>query len=442
MIYYFLIIFLSLAFSIWSGNWSNLFLSISFFLIGRGIIHLFSSSSDKRVYGKIFSISFLSCFVYAIICFIYMKYHNYEYLLTTDTITSYVPQVSELTNYSWNQIIDTVLFSDNLYYRHSGIILFYWTFVSKISSLFDSEIYFNLQISVFFLSSFIPVFLYRILKQHNIPSAHNYALIYFFFSVVFYYSTLILRDAPIALLYVIAFSYYSDNFWKKTIVFIITATLVYFIRPQMGAFLCLFYICSFIPDRSNRNAIQLISLLVAFIAVLFVYIRIDIFDALAEQELYDEKIIENAQNATLYIFNDLPVFVREFCMAVYIHLSPIPCWSFMGLTILNETNNFMSFPRMIAVLYNFIVLVFIAYGIPFIKGYLPRLKDRALLYGSFLFLMLQVSSTEQRRLMICYPILFLFASLVYQKLSIPRRRFLFFVSLSLFFIFQFIGVMK
>ena len=438
MIFAFLILITSVVVSIYTEQAALLFVPISFYLLGLVLIVLLSDKDNKGVYSKLYSISYMTFLIYATICFIYMREHNYSCLLVTDTITSYIPAVQDFMRLDSLKDGWSLLYGDfrSQAYSHAGIILFYWTLVGKYGLLFGNELYFSLQVSIIFLSAFVPIFLYRLLSQCSVNNPYKYSLVYCFCSVFFYYSSLILRDAPIALFYMIAFSYlFSGETVKKNVVFALLFLLTFFIRPQNGFFLLLFYFISFFSD-GKRNRTSVLLLAIVAIAISYISIRLDIVEALEHNAFYAEKNIAQESEGLINVLDRLPPIIAELSKAMYIHISPIPSWLHLGFSSLNESNNIMSFPRSFAVIYNFIILGGILFGILHIRRFHFGNKKILVFLATLLYLLLQTSSTEQRRIMICYPLVYLFAIIVYQNIPNGTRNSIIQTSVLAFVIIQ------
>lgn len=443
MVFFIVILVLSLIVAVYTGQISNFIIPMLFYFIGQSLIVLMSDSKNRNTYSKLYSIAYLFFLIYAELCYVYMNEHGFQCLLATDTITSYIPAVRDFMNLeSWKDGFGLLYgkYSSHVY-SHAGIILFYWAAVGKFSMLFGNELYFNLQVSVLFLSAFVPIFLYRFLSQSNVKAPFKYSLIYPFFSVFFYYSSLILRDAPIALFYMMAFSYlFSNTAVKKHVVFILMITLSYLIRPQNGFFLLLFYLISFISNKKTTTSLIVVT--IAALVISYISIQLDIVEALERNMMYAEMNIEQETQGFINLLDKLPPIISDISKSIYIQLSPIPAWFFMGFKGINESNNIMAFPRMMGVVYNVVVLLGIVYGFLHYRRFKFDLKKTLVFLAAFLYLLLQTSSTEQRRIMICYPILFLFSLLVYQNVTYHKKKELIQLSLLLFILVQLVALVK
>ena len=429
------------------GKISIFFIGLMFLCLGHFLIGILSDKSNKKIYNKIFNISFIVYALYALMCRMYMLLNEYDYLLVTDTITAYIPYTEEFMQMnSFSEMWDAIYGPEALFkYTHVGIITLYFTGIAKLVEFFDHEWYYNFQLSIIFLSSFVPVFVYKLLKRFEISNAYQLAFIYAFLSVFLYYSTLILRDAPLALIYCIVFSYVFDfrNKYKSLIVLALCATATFLLRPQMGIFLITFF---FIPIfKKNKNiVINSLYLLVFVLVANYIANYFNFYEVYEEtMEAGESRLQELAGDSTLNSLNALPFGISHLAKLIFVQLSPIPCWSFMEFgDSSNAAYNIMGFSRAIAVFYNYVVLVFVVYAV---FKYKTIKYNKQILLAFFLviiFLILQSDTTEQRRIMSCYPILLLVSALCYEAIGKNMRTRLFRISIILFVFMQFLGITK
>lgn len=436
---------ISLA-SVLIGKMSILFVGLLFLFFGHLLINILSNRNNKKMYSRIYKISFIGFVLYALLCRLYMLLYDYDFLLVTDTITAYIPYTEDFMKMNsftemWNNIYGP--FADEKY-THVGIITLYFTGVAKFVQFFDEELYFNLQLSIIFLSSFFPIFLYKMLTSFGISKAYKYTFIYTFLSIFFFYSTFILRDAPIALLYCIVFCYMFDlsNRKKSLVVFILCTVTTFLLRPQMGVFLLVFLAIPLIQNKNNF--INVLVLMIFVLLANYIAAKFNFYELYEETiESGEWRLQEVAGDSTLNNLNNLPIGISQLAKLIFIQLSPIPCWAFLKIGDASTgAYNIMGLPRAIAVYYNYVIFVFIVFSIMKYK----RIQfDKQIVLSFFIimvFLALQSDTTEQRRMMSCYPILFLIALISYNRISKQKRRFLFRLSFFLFMIMQLIGISK
>lgn len=445
IIFFLFVIVISVVVSLYIGDLSTFVIPVSLFLLGQVAVFVMADRNNRNTYSRLFGISYVVFLFYATICYIFMREHNFSCLLVTDTITSYIPAVEDFMRLRSLRDGVKLLYGSlsSKAFSHAGIILFYWASIGKFGSLFGSELYFNLQVSILFLSAFVPVFIFRLLSQNGVKEPFKYSLVYVFCSVFFYYSTLILRDAPIALFYVISFSYlFTEASVKKNVVFVLMIALSFLIRPQNGFFLLLFYLISLLPNTNTHRGMSLLVMTIAGVAISYISLRLDIIEALESNAFYAEKNIAQETEGIINALDGLPPVISDFSKVIYIHVSPIPSWLHLGFNGINVSNNIMAFPRTSAVIYNFIVLGAIIFGLIKYREFRFSFKTTMVFLAALLYLLLQTSSTEQRRIMICYPILFLFSIIVFQSISVSRRRKIVLYSVVAFVLLQGLALMK
>lgn len=424
---------------------SVIFISALLLAIGNTLIALLSSSCNVKTYCKVYNTTFLVYTLYAMLCTIYMRANNFDYLFITDTITAYIPYTEEFIQLnSFGEMWDLIYNNTINKYKHVGVITIYFAYIGKLAAIFDNELYFNLQSSIIFLSSFISLFIYKLLKEQGIEAALKYAFIYSFLSIHFYYSALILRDIPISLFYVIAFCYIMKRIISlRTLITLGLCVLgAYLIRQQSALFLILFITVLFIKDKITIKTIFILGGLA--IVASFIFIRLGALDILDSTLEHSNTLLQNkAADSTLNKFNILPPIVSHLVKVIYIQLSPIPSWPFVNiLQEGSEESNIMSLPRVGCVLYNYVILGFILYGV---YNYKKLKFDNKLLLAfliTLLYMSLQTYSTEQRRIMACYPILLLCACKVNDAIPMRKSKTIKNRMILLFIVMQIIGLTK
>lgn len=441
------ILIVTIEFASYTRAYSDIVLPIAFLGIAYTLIHFLSDKNNRKVYKQLYFVSYAVYISYAILCYLYMKENNYEYLLVTDTITTYIPDTKDcLDLHSLSKVWD-LLYNEGEYnkYQHSGLILIYWTIIGEFSLLCGQDLYFNMQTSVIFLSSFVPVFVYKLLAQHGVKDARKYTYFYTFCSVFAFYSTLILRDAPIAMLYAMAFAYVeSPNNLRKILVFGIAIPLVYLTRPEMGLFLFLVLALAYFPGNnlttSKKAAGFLLFVVISLIIIHFIQ-ELNFWEEWDHNIEYSDSMIENNEDATLNIFDVFPFGLSHLLKVIYIHLSPIPSWRNIKLFESSDAvHNIMQLPRTWAVLYNYIIGAFILCGM-FVSNVSKYTRKEVMLFlVALLFLALQVSSTEQRRLMICYPVLLLWAIISCKHMKRNTVKNVKILGITFFIVMQLIGL--
>lgn len=437
----FLVLFVSLIFQ----SLSILSVGNLFLIFGNILLYIGSNKDNNSQYCHIFNLCYFVYFLYAAVCYAYMNWFDYKTLLVSDSITAYVPYTErfiEMDSFKdmWNAIYNNSITEK---YEHVGIILIYFAIVGKITYLFDNELFFNLQISILFLSSFISVFLYKLLLSNDIEKSYEWTLVYSFLSINFYYSTLILRDIPIALLYLIVFCYVYNQYTIKSIcILLFCVLLILGIRPQNGLFILLYLLTPFIKEKLAIKEIFILSVIAIFVSLIFY--KLDGFNMYEQNQVgfYNRLQISDSAS-TLNKFNQLPPIISHVSKIIYILLSPIPCWSFMAVgDSANELNNLLGFPRAIGTFYNYIIFGFILYGLlTFRKSDILK-KYKYSLLVSLLFIALQSNSIELRRIMFCFPVLLLYSTLVINKISSMKKNVIIWYMTFVFIILQVVGLTK
>ena len=412
-----------------------------FYITGIILINIFSDIENRHCYFKIFSITFLIYAVFALFCRLYMDIHNFKYLFFGDTIEAYLPGAIHFMKQNDPIKMFQEIFASERY-SHIGIISMYFAYVGKFASIFDQELYYNLQTSIFFLSSFVCVFVCKLLKENDIKNSTIATFVYAFGSILAFYATGILRDSPMYLTYVIVFCYaLKDPKIRNIFIILVCILLTFFLRDQYAIFLAIYGLTIFL--NKGNYVKYFIPFLLAGIIFLIISIRLDFVDIFeVTMRKSQERLAVGAAESTLNSIDELPWGISHITKVLFVHLSPMPCWSFINLEWnATQVRNLMCAPRAWAVLYNFLILGIIIYGLVS-RVFKANMKMTFILLLTFIFLVLQSDSTEQRRIAACYPILLLYASSILQILDKAKKKQVIEYSIIFFLLFQIAGIFK
>lgn len=434
--------------AIYERDFSCMFVPLTFLVLGNLLIRIFAEKRNGEVYRRVYNITSFCYYLYAIACYLYMKSNGFDFLLVSDTATAYIPYTKDFMEIDSLSEMWDLTFNNDIAnkYRHVGIITIYFAYVGKYAQMYGTELYFCLQASIIFFSGFVSVFLYKLLKIFEIQHPFRYTLVYSLLSVYFYYSSLILREAPISMFYMIIFCYLwntDEHISAKNVILILLSIIFTFLlRPEMGIFACIFLLIYLTKNYKNTPT-YVVSLLTA-LAIVFFFFRFDVYNVYKDNQEHFRNILEDVGSAsTLNSLNRLPPVVSQIAKVIYIQLSPIPSWSFISLgQWANETNNIMGLPRAIAVFYNYIVWTFFIYFLINIRTFRPSRTDLLLIAAVLIFLFLQTESTEQRRMQACFPIIFAHALVVKQSRDSSTCEKLLFAGTLVFITMQIFGISK
>src|SRR5690606_6177311 len=243
MIPYIILVFLSLTAYIVTDTVSVSFVFLLYFLLGRIIIAAFNTPPHRTYSLKVFQLSFFAYFIYALLCFLYMKANDYEYMQSFDGYSVYLPYTTQLlSSESLSELISEIY--NTSHYSFVGSILILFVYTGKLSQLFDGELYLTIQVSIMLFAAFVPVVIYRLLVVHDISKqkAYRYTMVYSLVSIHFMMATMIVRDMPITLFYTIIIYLTFKKYSTKNVVYIIgLILLILSIRVSSGIF-AVFYL--------------------------------------------------------------------------------------------------------------------------------------------------------------------------------------------------------
>jgi len=446
----YIMLFLGLVSFIITSSLSVLVIYIFLFIIGRQMIILFQNNKNVENTLLIFEMSYMIYFTYALICFLYMSYHGYDHLQSFDGINVYIPYTKELLNS--NSFYDLVYDIYNTSkYAFVGAILILFVYIGKLSLLMDGELYVTIQLSIILFASWSVVLVYNLLVFFEIKeeTALNSTLIYAFLSFHFYMSTFIVRDMPITFSFIslIYLSFQSFSI-KNLLIMILLVFFIASIRVSSGIFASLYIFLLLIMSQIKGTISDKIIINIIFIFLIFILLfYMDMIKSIYLLKTEEYSSIEAAAGeSTVGAFNVLPSGIKEFSKAFYNQIMPIPSWQIMLETVERpESYNIMNFPVVSATFFRYCMWSFI------ILGFLTKeiriiIVDNKILFYNFLiailFISIQSNTMGFRRVLGVYPIFFLIAILVYEKLNIDDKKRVFEFSFILFTFLQIIGFLK
>lgn len=418
-------------------------ISILLFFLGRQTVSYLQNKKLKKDILIIYDVSYIAFFIYALICYSFMTENHYDYLQSFDGINVYIPYTQELL--STNTFMELIhkIYTTSAY-TFVGSILIPFVYVGKLSSLMDGELYINIQLVIIVFASWTTVVVYNILIINNIPNkkALFYTLIYSLLSIHFYFSTFIVRDMPIALFFTIliylSFKPYS---LKNIFIGVFMIFLIGSMRLASGIFAFLYIFLMIILSLKKEGKYNKIILFLFFIFFsIITFLNMELIVSTIELKLsqYNSKQISaQGGTSTVAFLNILPPGISHIVKAFYNQLMPIPSWRTMVETTFRpEAYNIMNFPIVSATYFRYYMWLVIFIGIFNKKIRTFIISNKALMYNLFiaiLFIALQSNAMGHRRLLGVYPVFFLLAIIVYQKLS-NRDKKIIFLSISVIFI--------
>lgn len=257
--------------------------------------------------------------------------------------------------------------------------------------------------------------LYRILLR-IVPAkkAYGYSLAFALCSQFHFYSVSYVRDIIIAFLFIIAIDILLKDFkWKNVLILLVVSLLIWGFRLFFGVFMLLvtvFYLYQGIKATKAGRIISYVLILVVLAVAVPLVLRSELFELSTSevasfQEVYDESAAASGLSSKL---NSLPHGLREVSLFFFSQMMPFPFFdAFPEATKLSHF--YMATIRGVFAIYWY----FISFGLMYMLFFGGSLKkttsyEKWLLLISAVFILLNVTQTDVRRLMSMYPLLLFF----------------------------------
>lgn len=452
MIPYIVLLFLTITAYVVTDALSVSIVFLLYFLFGSIVTRLCNKRPYKAHSIKIFQLSFFAYFIYALLCFIYMKANEYEYMQSFDGYSVYIPYTTQLLGAdSLVELISEIY--NTSHYSFVGSILVLFVYTGKLSHLFDGELYLTVQLSIMVFAAWVAVVIYRLLVLHHITAqkAYRYTMIYSLVSIHFMMAIMIVRDMPITLFYTIIIYLSFQKYSAKNVFYIIgLILLILSIRVSSGIFAFVYlFVYLFVNNYKSGSKLtprMVISFffVIGALGVAAAYFNTAMDTFLRNQASYSAaELADQGGDSTKAALNILPPILSELAKTVYNQVMYIPSWRRMIQTSYRpEINNVMNFPEVFATFFRYVMWLFIIVGF-YVKSIRRFLMSNRMLMMNFgialLYLLLQADTLGHRRMLGVYPIFFLIACLVFTRLNFKNSRAVFFVSTVFFLGLQLLG---
>ena len=400
-----------------------------------------------------YSIVFIANLAYVLLCQKYMQNHNYNFLLYYDTIDVFLPNTQDYINYNSNLFaaLKDIWGGYSIFNRFQAGYYTILTLLGFLAKLFEADLYYSIQLGSLAICSLLPIVLYRILRLQNVSckDSRSYSIIISLCSVSFIFSNVILRDGMIALLiiYLIYLCLKEISTINMVKIVAVIVTIITF-RVETGL-VCVIFIPFYLWN--NRKQLQrfvfisLISLCIIIALLWILWTNNTIITSLLHDNYnwYSAHVDEGA--GMIARFQRLPPIISDVFSVIYTFLQPLPCWLRMDPSYnitLPECYNIMNFPNVFSAFFNFYVFVF---AIFYLCNSDKSVKNSRNLIGkSFgwmlipvcIFLFVQSSVVEQRRILGAYLFLYIMWALVHHSQNSRWNRRILIVSVFGFLVLQ------
>lgn len=272
--------------------------------------------------------SFVLFFIYTLVSHSYVGNPFTSYFISSDQITFYT-QASTLSSLSYRQIVERC-FTEFEYSDASGAFALFAILFKIGKALGETDILLFLKSHVVFLSSLIPVMIYKIIIafNSNIRNLHKPILLFAIFSPIFILSAQLMRDIHICFLFtILAYVAIRPKFPLRILVMLIIIAITYTFRIENGMFATIFFA---IPAYSlyKKGGILGKMMIVIIAITLFVSIASAIFETMTNTLTgYTERNLEEASAGSLGAkLDNLPFPLNSISKTAFAQLLPFPVW--------------------------------------------------------------------------------------------------------------------
>ena len=275
--------------------------------------------------------SFVLFFIYTLISHSYVANPFTSYFINSDQITFYT-QASTLSSLSYRQIVERC-FTEFEYGDASGAFALFAILFKIGKALGETDILLFLKSHIVFLSSLIPVVIYKIVIafNSNIRNLHKHILLFAIFSPIFMLSAQLMRDIHICLLYtILAYVAIRPKFPLRVLVMLIIIAIIYTFRIENGMFATAFFA---IPAYSlyKKGGILGKMMIVVIAIALIATIASAVFETMTQTlSGYTERSLEEASAGSLGAkLENLPFPINVIGKTIFAQLLPFPVWVYM-----------------------------------------------------------------------------------------------------------------
>lgn len=316
-------------------------------------------------------------------------------------------------------------FIDRIHYEMEGFY-FLMGVISYISNtFFDGNSVLLQSMHISFLAILTNLLMYKFLKNNEVQrNILKYTITYAILSPIFFYSPWILRDIHIAFLFMVGLVLISSKFsFKKLLLLLFIIFLVFEFRVENGLFMIIFvpYYIIF-KARSHRYfKFATFSFVIIFIISLpfLVELLIPKFkNTITLLENYETYTLESLENQGLgkYLYR-LPFGLKHIAIVLYSQITHFPPWAIIEIS---QTPYQILIGIISLVKSVFWSLLFILSVISLFSKNARKILNKnliLLLLFFILYLFLNSSNINDRRLLAMYPILFLYIGNLNLKIS-------------------------
>lgn len=308
-----------------------MFLFIILYLILAILITKNKSYRSQKEQRILWLSSFVIFFIYTLISHSYVGNPFTSYFVNKDQMTFYT-QASTLSNLGYWQIIERC-FTEFEYGDASGAYTLFAILFKLGKSLGETDILLFLKSHVVFLSSLIPVVIYKIVIAFNssICNLHKQILLFAIFSPVFMLSAQLMRDIHVCLLYtILAYVAIRPKFPLRILVMLIIITVTYTFRIENGMFATIFFAIPAYSQYKKGGILGKMMIVVIVISLIASFASVVLGTMNDTLTRFTEKSLEEASAGSLGAkLENLPFPINVIGKTIFAQLLPFPVWVYI-----------------------------------------------------------------------------------------------------------------
>lgn len=382
--------------------WASILVLLSGLLLCKSI----DSTKRRGAYKTLFivtSVYISSAYIFS------LSFDQYTSYVVSDSMR-YLQYYQNSTEYvrGWGYLYDTYIrFTDN-----NGL---YNTYIQMWAAIGNRHLggatVFYMTLAQTLFGVLCSVILYRVVVRFYPEKAVKYTITFSCCSLFLFYSSVIIRDITVALFFIYALDYLTQEFkFQRLIILIVFGFIVWGVRLYSGLFYFIFPIC-YIALRMTKHAGKsgTIMLLLSLGLIMLPVVAVTALgeQTQAEIEEYEEFSAERNENGLFYKLSNLPVGVKQIALTLFSQISPFPPHGFLqSASTLSQA--IMGLDLVIYEFFWFFIVYMLAY-LCLIRGKYKDLTrtELILVMIALLYIVANTAHPDIRRMMPVYPIIYL-----------------------------------
>ena len=340
---------------------------LTFLLFGSCVFLVYILSRErKKDQVKIYILSFVLSLLYTLLCYVYMKFHNYDKLLINDT-EYYITTVKDYLGS--NNLLDAIssIWDDyDVFVRNKAGYFTYLAILGYLSQQIGADLYFTLQLVTFSICSFGAVIIYKLLSYYFNDRKYIFcvAVLLTLLPMYFSYSTFILRDNLIALgFYYIIWLLHKPPTPSTIAKFALAVAAITMLRTESGYASIIFFPMYLLINNTKRRSSIMWFTVLGIILLIVLVINENMTSIVTVYNDNYEAYFSKEGSGTISFLSNIPVIGRILA-SLYGLIMPIPCWARMSTFYMPQLPyenlyNVMNFPSMFYVAFNTYLVVYL-----------------------------------------------------------------------------------